>query len=122
MLKQAVLSFQGSVCGWAEHGHTCNLNSLLYSCNFELCFEAKGQDKCHLKRDPYQTSKSEEEPMKRLLHSPGHGSDLGLAQNSKAGERLGLWRMAKGLDARGDEMKLEAGMRHCSQPRFRSLS
>lgn len=91
------------MCSWAEHGHTYNLNLLVYSCNFELCFEAKGQDKCHLKRDPSQTSKSEEAPMKkRLLHSPGHKSGLGLVQNPKAEERFALWRVAKGMDARGD--------------------
>ena len=103
MLKQAVLSSQGLVCSWTEHGHTYNLNFLVYSCNFELCFEAKEQDKCHFKRDPSQASKSEAASMKtRLLHSPGHGLGLGLVQNPKAGERLALWRVAKGLDARGD--------------------
>ena len=39
---------------------------------------------------------------KRLLHSPGHKSGLGLVQNPKAEERFALWRVAKGMDARGD--------------------
>lgn len=67
-MKTGSLSLQGSVCSWAEYGYKNCVElytNLSYNCNFELCFEAKEQDMCHLKGDPSQTSKSEEAPMKK---------------------------------------------------------